>query len=347
MSEENKDIDLKKNISELKEEFEVFKSDHRHLIENIEQFTEKLKKENKKLEKPFEMLNLPSKGFFYENKNSYILIGYLTYIEENLLTSEMLVESGIAYEVAFENLICNNDITIDELLTGDVQAMALALRSFSYGNNIELDLKCEHCEKIEKATIPLTSFQMRSVKNSVDENGEVPVDIAKGKISLKIKPITFKDEIALLNKKDKKPLEELAIYIKEFNGERNPNKILNIIRMLRLLESRELREAIKENTPGVDTKYYYECDHCDKTTLYDFGGNTFDLLKLPASYRNNVLEEMFLLTYYGKSITIEDAKQMPVTERRWFINRISEELDKQREYEKKEMAKAKSSSKKR
>ena len=49
MSEENKDIDLKKNISELKEEFESFKNDHRHLIENIEQFTEKLKKENKKL----------------------------------------------------------------------------------------------------------------------------------------------------------------------------------------------------------------------------------------------------------------------------------------------------------
>jgi hypothetical protein len=59
------------------------------------------------------------------------------------------------------------------------------------------------------------------------------------------------------------------------------------------------------------------------------------------------LEEIFLLTYYGKSITIEDAKQMPVTERRWFINRISEELEKQREYEKKEMSKARSSSKKR
>ena len=47
MSEENKDIELRKNISELKEEFDVFKGEHRHLLENIEQFTEKLKKENK------------------------------------------------------------------------------------------------------------------------------------------------------------------------------------------------------------------------------------------------------------------------------------------------------------
>ena len=42
MSEENKDIELRKNISELKEEFDVFKGEHRHLLENIEQFTEKL-----------------------------------------------------------------------------------------------------------------------------------------------------------------------------------------------------------------------------------------------------------------------------------------------------------------
>jgi hypothetical protein len=347
MSEENNDIELRKDISQLKQEFELFKLEHKHLLESIEQFTEKLKKDNKKLEKPFEMLNLPSKGFFYKNKNKFILIGYLTYIEENLLTSEMLVESGIAYEIAFENLICNDDLTIDELLTGDVQAMSLALRSFSYGNNIELDLKCENCRKVEKATIPLSTFKMKTIKNHVDESGEIPVDIANGKIRIKIKPITFKEEVELNNKVDKKPLEELSIYVKEFNGERNPHKILNAIRTLRMLESRELRNAIKENIPGVDTKYEYECEHCDSTTFYDFGGNTFDLLKLPSSYRNNVLEEIFLLTYYGKSITIEDAKKMPVTERRWFINRISEEMEKQREYERKEMSKAKSSSKKR
>ena len=53
MSEEQKDIELRKSISELREEFEFFKSEHKHLIENIDKFTDKLNKENKKLEKPF------------------------------------------------------------------------------------------------------------------------------------------------------------------------------------------------------------------------------------------------------------------------------------------------------
>jgi hypothetical protein len=336
-SEENKN-ELRKSIDELKVDFEQFK-------EKIDGFQKIVKSENKKLEKPFEMLNLPSKGFFYENKTSFLLLGYLTYFEENLLTSEMLVENGIAYEIALGNLIYNDDIKIDELLTGDVQAMSLALRSFSYGNNIELDLNCNHCNKESKASIPLTSFQMKEVQRIPDENGEIHLELGKTQIPVKIKPITFKQELEYYKKEEKLPLENIALSVKEFNGERDPKKILNSIRTLRLLESRELRSEISKNTPGVDTKYGHVCEFCDKVTDYDFGGNTMGLLKLPASYRNSVLEEIFLLVYYGKSITIDDAKRMPVTERRWFINRISEEVEKQREAEKKEMAKAKSKSK--
>jgi hypothetical protein len=341
MDEQDSNIELRKSIGELKEEFENFK-------EGIDTIQKSIKRENKKLEKPFEMLNLPSEGFFYKNKTSFLLLGYLTYFEENLLTSELLVDNGIAYETAFANLIYNDDdITINELLTGDVQAMSLALRSFSYGNNIELDLKCSHCGKTEKASIPLTSFKMKTAKSLPDANGEITAELGKSKIPVKISPITFKQELDYSKKENKLPLENITMFIKEFNGERDPKKISNSIRSLRLLESRELRTVIAENTPGVDTKYDYECEFCDKITNYDFGGNTLDLLKLPASYRNNVLEEIFLLTYYGRSITIDDAKRMPVTERRWFINRISEEVEKQREAEKKEMAKAKSKSKSR
>ena len=333
MEEQSSNSGLTKSISELKEEFEQFK-------DKIDSFQDKIKKENK-LEKPFEMLYLPSEGFFYKNKTSFILLGYLTYFEENLLTSEMLVESGIAYEVAFGNLIYNDNITIGELLTGDVQAMSLALRSFSYGNNIELDLECSHCNKKEKTSIPLSNFNMKTIKHHPDAEGEIRIDIGKGNV-VKIKPITFKEELEYTKRENKLPLENLSMFVREFNGERDPKKISNSIRGLRLLESRALRTVINENTPGVDTKYDYECGFCDKITKFDFGGNTLDLLKLPYSYRNNVLEEIFLLTYYGKSITYDDAKKMPVTERRWFINRISEEVDKQREAEKKEMSKAKS-----
>lgn len=338
MEENEKNIELRKSLEDLKNEFESFKDE-------IIKIQETVKTEKKKLERPFEMLYLPSKGLFYKNKVDHILLGYLTYFEENLLTSELLVESGIAYEVVFSNVIYNNNICIDELLTGDVQAISLALRSFSYGNNIELDLKCSHCGYSDKESIPLSSFKMKTQSLTPDEDGEISFEIGKNRIPVKIKPITFKKELEYFKKEKKEPLESIIMFVKEFDGERDERKIANEIRTLRLLESRELRKAIDKNTPGVDTKYDFECRSCSKITKYDFGGNALDLLKLPYSYRNSVLEEIFLLTYYGKSITVDDAKKMSVTERRWFINRISEEIEKQREMEKKEIAKAKSKAK--
>ncbi len=331
---------LNKSLTELREEFDGFR-------DYVDQAQKKLLPQIRHSGRPFEMLYLPSGGLFYPNKTKFILLGYLTYFEENLLTSEMLVDSGIAYEVAFGNLIYNDDLTIDQMLTGDVQAMSLALRSFSYGNNIEIDLKCSHCEKTSKESIPLSSFKMKQAIESPDENGEILVLIGQNKTPFKIKPVTFKRELEYLNDKNRKPLEELSMFVVEIDGDRDSETISRKIRMLRLLESRELRTAIANNVPGVDTKYNYECVYCDKETVFDFGGNAMALMKLPVSYRNNVLEEMFLLCYYGKSITLDDAKKMPVTERRWLINRIQEEIEKQREAEKKEMAKAKSRSKSR
>lgn len=338
--EERLPEDINKSIDGIKEDFERFK-------DYIDQAQKKFLPQIKHGERPFEMLNLPSGGLFYPNKASYILLGYLTYFEENLLTSEMLVDSGIAYEIAFGNLIYNSDLTIDQMLTGDVQAMSLALRSFSYGNNIEIDLKCSHCDKTSKESIPLSSFKMKQASGIPDDCGEIAVAIGRNNTIIKIKPVTFKRELEYLNNKNRQPLEDLTMFIVEFDGVRDVEMISRRVRSLRLLESRELRSAIANNVPGVDTKYNYECVYCDKETMFDFGGNAMALMKLPSSYRNNVLEELFLLCYYGKSITLDDAKKMPVTERRWLINRIQEEIEKQREAERKEMAKAKSKSKSR
>jgi len=78
--------------------------------------------------------------------------------------------------------------------------------------------------------------------------------------------------------------------------------------------------------------------------MYNFGG-AHSFLAFPSSFRENVQEELFLITYYGENIGIEDAKKMPVTERRWFINRISEELSKKKEAEEKAVRQAKSKGK--
>jgi hypothetical protein len=71
-------------------------------------------------------------------------------------------------------------------------------------------------------------------------------------------------------------------------------------------------------------------------------GNPIYFIQLPESYKNSMLEELFILTYYGKNISLEDAKKMTVVERKWFIKRLTEEIEKQRTADREAMSKAKS-----
>ncbi len=138
----------------------------------------------------------------------------------------------------------------------------------------------------------------------------------------------------------------MCFNIVEYEGERNKDNILRTLYRLKIMESRDVKKAILDNLPGIDTSIIYNCSFCDVDTSINFGHNGSDFLKLPASFMNSVLEELFLLSHYGANTTIDDVKKMTVGERRWMINRLSEELTKKKEAEESAMRKSKSKGKK-
>jgi len=54
-----------------------------------------------------------------------------------------------------------------------------------------------------------------------------------------------------------------------------------------------------------------------------YEANQKNLLKL---YKTNVLEEIFLLVY-KTSMTYEDVINLPISKRRWFVNRLTKQLE--------------------
>lgn len=327
-------------LTQLREEFEKFKLDVKDF------FDATLREAKRKIEeRPFGMLHLPSKGLFYKNKNEHLLIGFLTYYEENILASEMMQDADIAMPIILEKIIISRDFNIKEILTCDVQAISMYLRAYSYGNNIEIDVECPHCHYKDKHTIKISDFKSKDLNLNPDQNGELIIVSPKFKKELKIKPRTYFEEIEFRKGGEKKNTETLAFYINEFNGERDKSKILRMLSLLNILESRDIKKAVFDSLPGIDTVVRYDCVSCEKVTEMNFGHNGADFLKLPASFMNNVLEEIFLLSHYGTSTSTEDVKKMPVGERRWMINRLSEELTKKKEAEEAAVAKAKSKSK--
>lgn len=290
--------------------------------------------ENISLERPFDMLYLPSKGFFYKNKTEYLILRNLSYEEENVLTSEFMFKSGKSLEYVYNNLCINiSDISFNDILYGDMEAICLFLRSSAYGDVIKMPLQCQNCgANHEEVNIPLSSFQMKECDEMPDNDGFLSF-ISKDK-NFKLKPPTFK-QFFEWERTGAKEIEKRADIVRSINNNTDRKFILNTVKTMAIQESRELKKFIDKNMPGVDAKFINNCPSCEVDSVYDFGLG-YKFLELPYSFRNTVLEEVFLLVYYGKGIDLGAAKKMSVYERRWFLNRINEELTKQKEAEDKE-----------
>jgi hypothetical protein len=294
-------------------------------------------------ERPYDILYIPSKGKFYGGKD-YLLIRPLTYFEENILTSEFLVQSGKGIDIVLKNLIVD-DIDVEKLLPGDVQAITMFLRSQSYGDTLEMDMECGNCGAKSKEEFAISSFKMKEPKHSPNENGEFLISLPKSKMEIKLKLLTFKEEFQLdMDKKSYR--EKLKRMIVEVNGVTDRDKIDMAFKKMDMLESRKLRKFVEENTPGADANLRYTCGSCGEENELNIG-NTSLFIHFPYSHRQNVLEEIFLISYYGKGITWDTACKMSVTERRWAINRINEEIKKKNEAERREYNKQKASSRSR
>jgi len=338
----------------LEEKFQDIKKSLDSFLEGFYDF-QKSENNNIDLKRRFSIINLPSKGTFYPNKKKSLLIRYLSAIEENILTDSLLMESGKGIELILNNLIIDNDINIRDLLLSDFQALLIFLRSTAYGDSITFPYECPSCKKEGEFMLYLSKLEFKENEDEPDENNEFAFCLSKSGLSGKTKLLTFGDEIENIEK----DTEDFIIYkdlgintkikttetnklvsaISELNGVRDKNKIKKIIKNIPKYDAIELNKFIEKNKIGVKNIFNHQCEFCshDFQRKLDFG---YDFLSLPSNYANSVAEEVFLITYYGKGITWDNAEQMPVFSRKWHINRIEEEIEKKNKAEEKAVQQA-------
>ena len=92
---------------------------------------------------PTEVVELPSKGHFYVNghplSSGNVEIKYMTAKEEDILSSENLIRQGIVIDKLLEALIVDKSINVNDLLTGDKNAIMVAARVLAYGKEYNFE----------------------------------------------------------------------------------------------------------------------------------------------------------------------------------------------------------------
>ena len=159
----------------------------------------------------YDLIPLPSKGECYAVKIDRVPVGYLTAADENLITSPNLYESGNISSILLKKKVLNKDINIDNLVSGDVDAIMVFLRGTSYGNEFPIVATDPTNGNAIETTVDLSTLKYKPFTLKGDENGHFDFKLPKTGHVIKFKFLTKKDE-KLLQKLNKKETQGTIVY---------------------------------------------------------------------------------------------------------------------------------------
>ena len=216
---------------------------------------------------PTEMISLPSKGYLYPDDNPLssgeVEVKYMTAREEDILTSQNLIQKGIVLDKLLESLVISN-VNLDDILLGDKNAILLAARVLAYGKEYEFEyVDTDGESKIN--SVDLTSFESKKVDFKKFTKG---VNEHEFKLPNSKKVITFKfvsqgDERAVesqlkaLSKISRDIVPEITTRLKQqivaVDGNRDTAVINKFVdNELLSRDSLEFRRYLNTVTPDVD-----------------------------------------------------------------------------------------------
>jgi hypothetical protein len=229
---------------------------------------------------PAEVIDLPSKGFFYQEEHPLsggrIEIKYPTAAEEDILMSKNLIKKGLVFDKFIKSIVIT-DFDLDTLLLGDKTGIMVASRILAYGNDYVVDVRCPRCQELHsKQHIDLSTLRKKEIDTTDFVKGQDEFDfiLPRSQRRIKFKLLTHADarniesELSGMKKKlggvyDREVTTRLKHAIVELDGDRDRNKIVQYVDTeLLSQDSLALRGEINKVTPDILLDYDFECNSC-------------------------------------------------------------------------------------
>lgn len=230
---------------------------------------------------PSEVIDLPSGGLLYPDghplSGGTIEIKYMTAREEDILTSQNLVNRGIVLDKLFESIILS-DVDPNDIVVGDKNAVYLASRIMAYGPEYQARIRCPECGTNQTIEVDLSALENKQVEPPPSRGNQFGLKLPQSGKEITFKVLTHGDSKAIdqeieqwdkLNESNVEvPRSEMSIRYKyiitSVDGETNKAKIKRFVTDgLTIRDARELMKRVKAVSPGVDQTFDFECSRCD------------------------------------------------------------------------------------
>lgn len=203
---------------------------------------------------PSVMVPLPSNGQVYPEtsplRKGVVEMRYMTAYDEDILTNASYIREGVLFDKLLEAIIVT-DIDIQDIASVDRDGLIIYARILSYGAEYPVAVTEPKTNKQLNQTIDLSKIQPKPFKLIADANGEFSYETKSGH---EIK-FTYLAKFANI----KTVTEFLKATIMQVNGSRSHADIEQFIRYDFLAaESREFREYVAKNAPGMNFEYEFQ-----------------------------------------------------------------------------------------
>lgn len=210
-----------------------------------------------KIKLPGRIFQLPSRGIFYENseldetiKNGEIHVQALSALDEITLKNPDQLFSGDAVQTIFKNCLTGVNRPVD-LLSKDIDALMLFLRTVTYGPSYEIVAK-HTCETAKEHSYVANIDQMINEMKMIDPTmieELYTVNLQNGQV-VKLKPTVYKDTIEFIKNNSNK--KEITL------DDQKNNLILILLSVIKSVDGISDRTMLKEwieklSSPMVNT----------------------------------------------------------------------------------------------
>jgi hypothetical protein len=218
---------------------------------------------------PTETITLPSKGLVYPETSllakGEIEMRYMRAVDEDILTNINFIKQGTAIDRLLKSLIVS-PIDIDDMITGDKNAILFAARILGYGKDYTFKFRNELTGADDEYTIDLTTLNEKSLNETLFEKGknEFTFTLPKSGNVITFKLLNGKDEKAIdaeikgLQKIDANGSFENTTRLKHMiiavNGKTDRISIIDFVdNYLLAPDSRALKKYYAEISPDIET----------------------------------------------------------------------------------------------
>ena len=231
------------------------------------------------LDIPQELVPLPSAGKTYPTDSSLhgldvVEIRAMTAREEDILTSRALLKKGTVITELIKSCLVDRTINPLDLLSGDRNALMVAIRITGYGPEYSTEMECGECGTKSPRAFNLAELPIKRLEIDPISPGSNLFEFKlpySGKV-VKFRFMTGRDEEDMMtfNEKQKKlglgtesnVTTSLLYSLVSIDGVEDRAKIANFIKMMPARDSLALRNYVRDNEPGITMRQDVTCDSC-------------------------------------------------------------------------------------